>query len=159
MQVVMFSVPVFVIIFAYFVIFILVGFIFFAGSTASESFITINESMYTVFILFTVSNYPDVQMPYFADNRLTFIYFWVFLLVGIFLLSNLLLAQIFLNYKKLVSKKLKKYDNRVQEYFLQLFHDVAEDENKTFLTVEEFTECLGGDEIVKRDKRLSDLIW
>ena len=159
MQVVMFSVPVFVIIFAYFVIFILVGFIFFSNSTASESFTSINESMYTVFILFTVSNYPDVQMPYFADNRLSFIYFWIFLLVGIFLLSNLLLAQIFLNYKKLVSKKLKKYDNRVQEYFLQLFHDVAEDENKTFLTVEEFTECLGGDEIVKRDKRLSDLIW
>ena len=92
MQVVMFSVPVFVIIFAYFVIFILVGFIFFANSTASESFTSINESMYTVFILFTVSNYPDVQMPYFADNRLTFIYFWIFLLVGIFLLSNLLLA-------------------------------------------------------------------
>ena len=98
-------------------------------------------------------------MPGFADNRLTFIYFWIFLLVGIFLLSNLLLAQIFLNYKKLVSKKLKRYDNRVQEYFLKLYHDVAEDENKTFLTVEEFTECLGGDEIIKRDKRLSDLIW
>ena len=113
MQVVMFSVPVFVIIFAYFVIFILVGFIFFANSTAGESFSSINESMYTVFILFTVSNYPDVQMPYFEEHRLAFIYFWIFLLVGIFLLSNLLLAQIFLNYKKLVSKKLKRYDNRV----------------------------------------------
>ena len=59
------SVPVFAIIMAYFVVFVIIGFILFANSTVSESFVTINESMYTVYILFTVSNYPDVAMPFF----------------------------------------------------------------------------------------------
>ncbi len=64
----------------------------FANNGNDESFSTINESLYTVFILFTVSNYPDVQTPYFEQSRMSMLYFWVFLLIGIFLLSNLLLA-------------------------------------------------------------------
>lgn len=56
-------------------------------------------------------------MSYFEENRLSILYFWSFLLIGIFLLSNLLLAQIFLNYKKLIKKKLTKYEQNVKLYF------------------------------------------
>ena len=88
------SAPVFAIIMAYFIFFIIVGFILFANYTEddTDAFQTLNDSMYTVFILFTVSNYPDVQLPFFVQNRMDMFYFWTFLLVGIFLLSNLLLA-------------------------------------------------------------------
>lgn len=65
------------------------------------------------------------------------IYFWTFLLIGIFLLSNLLLAQIFLNYKKLISSKLKRYSDQVEKYFKALFESI-DDEQKGYLTVEEF---------------------
>ena len=64
-HVVIASAPVFAIIFAYFVLFIIVGFILFANFSYDDSFATLNDSMYTVFILFTVSNYPDIQLPYF----------------------------------------------------------------------------------------------
>lgn len=94
-------------------------------------------SAYTVFILFTVSNYPDVQIPYFKEDRLSMIYFWTFLLIGIFLLSNLLLAQIFLNYKKLISSKLRRYSDQVEKYFKALFESIDYDK-KGYLTVEEF---------------------
>ena len=124
MQVLGASVPIFAIIMAYFVIYIIVGFIFFANSQASDSFITINEATYTVFILFTVSNYPDVQTPFFEENRLSLLYFWTFLLIGIFLLSNLLLAQIFLNYKNLIEKKLKRYKKDVDGYFREMFDTI-----------------------------------
>jgi len=63
------------------------------------------------------------------------VYFWFFLLIGIFLLSNLLLAQIFLNYKKLINGKLKRYSDKVEEYFRELFDEIAED-GKSYLTVE-----------------------
>ena len=92
MQVVVASVPVFVIILAYLIIFTIIGFIMFANSQESQDFSTIVDSLYTVFVLFTVSNYPDVQMPFFINVRISFLYFWIFLLIGIFLLSNLLLA-------------------------------------------------------------------
>ena len=101
--------------------------------------------------MFTVSNYPDIQMPYFEVDRYDMFYFWIFLLVGIFLLSNLLLAQIFLNYKKLVKKKLKTYENKVQKYFRTLFDAIIEGKDRNYMTVAEFKEVLGGKEIVKRD--------
>ena len=62
------------------------------------------------------------------------LYFWIFLLIGIFLLSNLLLAQIFLNYKKLINGKLKRYSDQVEKYFRKLFDQISEGES--FLTVE-----------------------
>ena len=120
------SVPVFAIIMAYFVVFVIIGFILFANSTVSESFVTINESMYTVYILFTVSNYPDVAMPFFEEYRMYMLYFWSYLLIGIFLLSNLLLAQIFLNYKKLLTKNVTTYESLVKDHFRQLFDGIRE---------------------------------
>ena len=81
--------------------------------------------MYTVFILFTVSNYPDVSMSYFEENRLTMIYFWAYLLIGIFLLSNLLLAQIFINYKSLIENRLSRHEQEVDMYFHEMFDAIA----------------------------------
>ena len=104
------------------------------------------EASYTVFILFTVSNYPDVQTPFFIENRLAFIYFWSFLLIGIFLLSNLLLAQIFINYKKLIKKQLERYETKVEDYFEKKFVkiDGYRHAERGFITVEQLTEALGG---------------
>ena len=81
--------------------------------------------MYTVFILFTVSNYPDVSMVYFENNRYTMLYFWTYLLIGIFLLSNLLLAQIFINYKTLIEGRLKRYEMEVDKYFQDMFEAIT----------------------------------
>lgn len=63
-QVLAVSVPIFTIILAYFIIYTIVGFIMFANST-DGAFGDLLESLYTVFILFTISNYPDIEMPYF----------------------------------------------------------------------------------------------
>jgi len=52
-------------------------------------------------------------------------YFWTFLLIGIFLLANLLLAQIFINYKTLIDKKLKRYEKDVEIYFKALFDAIT----------------------------------
>lgn len=119
------SIPVFIIIVAYFILFVLIGFILFGQNTENLAFSTITSSMYTVFILFTVSNYPDVSMSYFEKNRYTALYFWTYLLIGIFLLSNLLLAQIFINYKTLIESKLKSYEIEVEKYFHDMFDAIT----------------------------------
>lgn len=59
-QVLAVSVPIFAIILAYFIIYTIIGFIMFANHTEDNSFSDLIEALYTVFILFTVSNYPDV---------------------------------------------------------------------------------------------------
>ena len=123
----------FAIIFAYLILFTIIFYIQFANNQDDNSFATLNVSAYTVFILFTVSNYPDVQLPFFKDDRISMVFFWIFLLIGIFLLSNLLLAQIFLNYKTLINSKLKRYSDQVEKYFQVLFDKIADGES--YLTV------------------------
>ena len=110
---------------AYFILFVMVGFIMFGQSADNEAFATITSSMYTVFILFTVSNYPDVSMTYFENKRISLLYFWTYLLIGIFLLSNLLLAQIFINYKTLIDGRLKRYEIEVDKFFMELFDAIT----------------------------------
>lgn len=124
-QVLIKSLPVFIIILAYFLLFVIIGFIMFGQNDENKAFATITSSMYTVFILFTVSNYPDISMAYFKNNRLTIVYFWTFLLIGIFLLSNLLLAQIFINYKALIDSRLKRYEEEVDQYFHDMFDAIT----------------------------------
>ena len=64
LKVVVSSVPVFIIILSFFIMYIIIGFIFFSSNKSSYDFDTIIDSSYTVFVLFTVSNFPDVELPY-----------------------------------------------------------------------------------------------
>ena len=108
--------------------------------------------------MFTLSNYPDIELPFYAYSRLSLVYFFVYLTVGIFLLENLLLASIVMNYKKLTDKKLEKYKEEVIEFFKELFVQIDE-KKRGWISLSTLTEALGGEMIVRRDKRLTDLIW
>ena len=48
--------------------------------------------------------------------------------VGIFLLSNLLLATVFNNYKTMLNKKLVRYEEEVGVYFKKLFDKIDYDQ-------------------------------
>ena len=69
----------------------------------------------------TMSNYPDIELPFFAKYRTSAIYFFIQMTVGIFLLSNLLLATVFNNYKNMLNRKMVRYEEEVGEYFKRLF--------------------------------------
>ena len=56
-----------------------------------------------------MSNYPDIELPFFDTSRKSMIYFIVQMTVGIFLLSNLLLATVFNNYKTMLDRKMPDY--------------------------------------------------
>ena len=49
--------------------------------------------------MFTLSNYPNIMLPYYANNRASFFFFASFIVIGLYLFQNLLLAAIFNNYK------------------------------------------------------------
>ena len=64
-----------------------------------------------------------------------------------------------MNYKKLVDEQLKRFEKDVNAYFLKLFNDIKPEKNVDFITCEQLTEVLGGEEAVQDDKRLEDLLW
>jgi len=51
-----------------------------------------------MFVLLTTSNFPDVMLPAYGKNRLDCLFFIFYLVVGLFLLMNLLLAIFYSNY-------------------------------------------------------------
>ena len=74
--------------------------------------------------MFTMTNYPDIEIPFFETYRLSAIYFVIQMAVGIFLLSNLLLATVFNNYKTMLSRKMVRYEEEVSVYFKKLFLEI-----------------------------------
>ena len=92
-----------------------------------------STSFYTTFQMFTMSNYPDIELPFFDTSRKSMIYFIVQMTVGIFLLSNLLLATVFNNYKTMLDRKMLRYEEEVGKYFKSLF-DKIDTEQKGYIT-------------------------
>ena len=108
--------------------------------------------------MFTMSNYPDIEIPFFRSYRMSAVYFVIQMTVGIFLLSNLLLATVFINYKNMLGRKMIRYEEEVSEYFKRLF-DSLDTEKRGFITSQTMVEALGGEVVVMRDKRTFDMIW
>lgn len=63
-------------------------------------FDTIGKSFWNMFVCLTLENFPDVMLEATAVNSLFSLFFIVFILVGVFFLTSVLLAVIFDNYKR-----------------------------------------------------------
>mmetsp|Transcript_9580 Transcript_9580/g.35872 ORF Transcript_9580/g.35872 Transcript_9580/m.35872 type:complete len:733 (+) Transcript_9580:406-2604(+) len=55
----------------------------------------LGESLWQLQILLTTNNWPDLSMAAYNDNRWYFIYFFLYLVVGLFILLNVLTALVF----------------------------------------------------------------
>ena len=63
-----------------------------------QSFPTFFDAFYNMFVLITTSNYPDVMLPSYGENRAFALFFIFYLTIGLFLLMNLLLAIFYSSY-------------------------------------------------------------
>ena len=92
-----------VIIIAYLVAASLLGFTLFSNSIYKDPtghFRDFPSTMFNVYVLFTTSNFPDILFPYWKINGLTVLYFILFLLIGLYMLLNLMLAVFYNSYKQ-----------------------------------------------------------
>ena len=51
-----------------------------------------------MFVLLTTSNFPDVMLPSYNERRIDGAFFILYLVIGLFLLMNLLLAIFYSSY-------------------------------------------------------------
>ena len=80
--------------------FSLVGFYLFRYSFESVAYFNnYSRSFYSMFTALTTSNFPDVMLPTYHDNYWTMLFFIIYLLFGLYLLVNLLIANVFAKYK------------------------------------------------------------
>jgi len=63
-----------------------------------QTFTDIRTAFWTLFITLTTSNFPNVMLPSYNVNRICAAFFLIYLIIGLFLLMNLVLALIYTAY-------------------------------------------------------------
>ena len=92
-----------VIILAYITFYSLLGFTLFANDSyldPAKYFDDIPSTMFNIYVLFTTSNFPDILFPFWKVNNWTALFFTGFLLIGLYMLLNFMLAVFYNSYKQ-----------------------------------------------------------
>ena len=79
------------------------------------------NTYYQLLILLTTANFPDIMLPAYQSSYYYTIFFVVYLILGLYLLLNILLANVFSMYKRRLEQKLEsvseKRTNRLGKHF------------------------------------------
>ena len=92
------------------------------------------DSYWAMFVCLTTENFPDVMLLAQQDNAAYTIFFVVFILVGVFFLSSVLLAVIFDNFRNRVEISQSNKINERMKYINQFF-DKFDEEGNGWLTL------------------------
>ena len=71
------------------------------------------------------ANFPDVMLPEYYENRWTFLYFFVFMVIGNFFLLSLLLGQIIYSYRYAVDTGVRRFSRVRRRELMLTFHALA----------------------------------
>lgn len=94
----------------YVLFFALLGYRIFRGSREGVMYFPdYVESCFNMLVLLTLSNSPDIMLPAYEYSRILAVFFVIYLLFGVFLLMNLLLALFYSNYKDRLSAQMKEF--------------------------------------------------
>ena len=129
------SILILVSIFAFILFFAALGLFIFQGSfTGSHDFNGFGASYYSLVMLLTDTNFPDVMLLSYYDNTWYTLYFIIFVVCGVFFLSNVLLAVIFDNYKRRIElNSVVRVGSRRQH--VEKIYNQFDTEAKGYLTV------------------------
>ena len=121
----------------YVLFFALVGhYLFRHNFEGTAVFTNLNASYYQLVILLTTANFPDVMLPAYEKHYLYSIFFVVYLVLGLYFLLNILLANVFSMYKTRLESKLEKKTD-MRENRVALHFDKFDDGLKGYLEVKE----------------------
>lgn len=76
-------------------------------------------------VLITTANYPDIMLPAYQKSRWTCVFFIVYLLFGLFLFMNLLLAIIYSKFKFKIETNVESAIKLRNEYLHKRFEELA----------------------------------
>jgi two pore calcium channel protein 3 len=83
-------------------------------------------------VLLTTANSPDIMLPAYEYSRPLAFFFVIYLLFGVFLLMNLLMALFYNNYKDRLTKQMKDFHTERDQYLDEKFNELDK-EKKGYL--------------------------
>ena len=82
------------------------------NTPGTTNFDTFPDTLYNLFVSLTTSNYPDVMMPIFKENRMASLYFISFMAVVGLVLLHIILAYFYFNYKEELTRQAKRFQRK-----------------------------------------------
>jgi len=101
-----------------------------------ENFSTFGESAFGLLVLLTTANFPDFMLPAYQVSRLNCIFFISFLIFGLFLLMNLLLAIFYSNYQLRFQQQINSFVEERNNYLIEKFTELDKN-GKGYLSKDE----------------------
>eukprot|EP01026_Neomeris_dumetosa_P006098 TRINITY_DN11906_c0_g1_i2.p1 TRINITY_DN11906_c0_g1~~TRINITY_DN11906_c0_g1_i2.p1 ORF type:complete len:290 (-),score=11.95 TRINITY_DN11906_c0_g1_i2:192-1040(-) len=95
------------------------------------------KSYWSLMVLLTTCNYPDVVITTFTDSRATFIFFVVFCCLGVFFLANFVTAVVYNSYLEQEQEEQKKAIQFTEDNLTIAFQLIDKDQ-KGYISMEEF---------------------
>jgi two pore calcium channel protein 1 len=100
LQVIQDSLPMVIFTVVYILYFAWMGQRLFSGTLEGVQFFdSFGNSFFNMLVLMTTSNFPDIMLPAYQRNRIACLYFIIYLILGLYLMMNLLLAIFYSNFK------------------------------------------------------------
>ncbi|XP_051135328.1 two pore calcium channel protein 1A [Andrographis paniculata] len=92
------------------------------------TFTSYGVTLYEMFILFTTSNNPDVWIPAYKQSRWNVLFFVVFVLLGVYFVTNLILAVVYDSFKGELVKQVAEKDRTRTRVLKKAFNLIDENE-------------------------------
>lgn len=73
-------------------------------------FTSFGTTLYQMFVLFTTSNNPDVWIPAYKASRWYCLFFVLYVLIGVYFVTNLILAVVYDSFKSQLAKQVSEMD-------------------------------------------------
>ncbi|KAH1098573.1 hypothetical protein J1N35_015494 [Gossypium stocksii] len=99
-------------------------------------FTSYGTTLYQMFVLFTTSNNPDVWIPAYKASRWYCLFFVLFVLIGVYFVTNLILAVVYDSFKSELAKQVSEMDRNRRSILCKAF-DLIDDYNVGFLNKEQ----------------------
>ncbi|KAJ8626758.1 hypothetical protein MRB53_020065 [Persea americana] len=74
-------------------------------------FYSYGATLYQMFVLFTTSNNPDVWIPAYKTSRWSCLFFILYVLLGVYFLTNMILAVVYDSFKDQLAKQVAEMDS------------------------------------------------
>ncbi|OQR74125.1 two pore calcium channel protein 1-like [Tropilaelaps mercedesae] len=118
------------------------------------------ENFYTLYVLVTSANNPDVMMPAYYRSRSYFIFFFLYLIICMYIFLNIILAVVYNNYKEhlrneVCSMVLEKRKNLRKAFDLLTINQSKTRKYISFDTFRNILNRIG----IRKGKTVMDIMW
>ena len=114
-----------------------IGVMLFKGSVEGEKYFPcLYNAVFNLLVLLSTANFPDIMLPAYKSDRIYWLFFIVYLIIGVFFLMSLVCAIFYSNFKNRVEQQLNSFIEQRRNYLISKFaeHDT---EGKGYLSPNE----------------------